>query len=110
MTVFKVFYGETTNYVFKKFGNHRCQRYWSVVGCFCRFLSYKWLLRLLLSRLRGLDQSQVMVGRCHALPVLGGRHIYWGTMAEYDMVCMIKVLICEGHVSVYVYVFEISIS
>ena len=62
--LFEMFHNEAMNYVFKKFGNHRCQGYWSIVGSFCRFV-FKLLLCLLLSRLWALDQSQLMIGNVH---------------------------------------------
>ena len=33
MMLFKVCYGVAMNYVFKKFVNYRCRRYWCIVGC-----------------------------------------------------------------------------
>ena len=52
---------------------------WFEVSALFLFLM---LLCLLLSRLCVLDQSQLMIGKCRVLLVLGGRHICLGTMVE----------------------------
>ena len=64
-------YGYELNFVFKKFGNHRCQGYWFVVSAMFPFLKIAVMFTSFQDL--GLDQSQPMTGRCHVTCITGVR-------------------------------------
>ena len=63
--LFEVIHDVAMYDMFKKLRNHRCQAYWSVIGCFCYVSILYCLIFDSFQALRICSQSDVMYHRCY---------------------------------------------